>query len=501
MQQLQTANAVCLQSGTGSGKTVIAGKIIQQYPDKVLFLVNRTALIGQTYETLIALGIKTAVIHSTYNNTVNGLRVNKNVDDAQVIITLVNTWGNVENKTDANLLIIDEAHKSTSQTYQELRDYYPNAKRIGLTATPGRAKNKDGEDLAGWYENNLINTVSIKELIRLGRLVQPQYVNLENNSHIVQSWLKLTKGYENRRTIVFGESIKHIQEIAQSFSEYGIKSSVILSATEDGDESQTLNQRNEIYKQFRNGEVEVLLSVNALCEGFDEEQTQFLLLCRNIGKDNVPLYHQMVGRVLRSHPSKTHGVVVDFKENLKRFGPIEEWDWDSFYDGKNQFVSLNPGDEVRSSTWANAKHVYVSCSYCFHVYDAKKHDECTHCQTPHNIRTYVYAGKSRQKFMNFINQHEKAKTFFLNVVRNNNSVKRQTVKKITKAALHTEIARAEWINMFFEKANYAQKHNKTEEFNKMIGFELFRNSEYRTGMLKALAQNPNAKQEEKIYYE
>src|SRR5690606_18956576 len=60
---------------------------------------------------------------------------------------------------------------------------------------------------------------------------------------------------------------------------------------------------------FETGELEVLVNCMVLTEGFDEPSASCAIIARPT--KSAALYVQMVGRVLRKHPSKRDALVLD----------------------------------------------------------------------------------------------------------------------------------------------------------------------------------------------
>ena len=73
-----------------------------------------------------------------------------------------------------SLIVIDEAHHALAETYKELWLHYPNAKKLGMTATPCRMNHKGFTDLF----DTLITSDSIADFIRQGWLSVFDYVSI-----------------------------------------------------------------------------------------------------------------------------------------------------------------------------------------------------------------------------------------------------------------------------------------------------------------------------------
>ena len=410
----QGVRAVLLQSATASGKTVIAFDTIRDHlaeddNNKVLFLVNLQVLVGQSYDTGMLFGIKSSVLHDDISETKNGESLEFDTG-RKVLITMPETMVNTMNETNKlsntaewfkfkkswvpTLIVIDEAHKATSLMYQIIRDAFPNAFILGLTATPYRDKNKEGEHLTEWYGDNLVTTISVTELIELGRLVQPIYkqFNYENDK-LVDVWKSVTADHENKSTIIFTQDTQHSLKIEEAFLSQGISAKVVTSGSDSFEEvvaSQSVKVRNGIYKDFDDGKITVLISVVALCEGFNCPRAHFCFLARTVG--NIALYHQMIGRVLRAYEGKQEGFVCDFFNNLTTHGHIEDYQW-TLKSPVVETANTNNGRELSVTEFNRAKRVYHCCTgkkadgmVCASVYDIKKNSTCKFCNTPHDAK-------------------------------------------------------------------------------------------------------------------
>ena len=78
---------------------------------------------------------------------------------------LARHWEDVKDEM-PSLIVIDEAHHALADTYAELWRRYPEAKKLGMTATPCRMNGKGFTDLF----DKLISGWSIAEFVRRGYL-------------------------------------------------------------------------------------------------------------------------------------------------------------------------------------------------------------------------------------------------------------------------------------------------------------------------------------------
>ena len=400
IKNLKRGLKVLLYAPTGAGKTVMASAIVEKLkPKKSIFLVNRQVLVSQSYETLIEFDLIPIVFHNTIKKTPFGVVMSDDIENSNVVISLVETLDNSEIDFNVDLIVIDEAHKSTSEMYQLLVQKYPNAMILGLSASPKRQQNKEGESLREWYDVMIVSK-TVKELIAEKRLATPKYHNFSEDDHVVNTWLKMTSLDDNKRTIVFTSDTRHSLAVQKAFSEKGVTCEIITSGTTlDGVKEevscQTINQRNEIFRKFRSGDIDVLISVNALCEGFDEKLAKYCFILRKIGF--VSLFHQICGRVLRIHPQKSEGHIVDFYDNLKTFGPIEEYVWDMNDEGSKEAVVVQNGDSIHYGNFVRKPKIFVTCEECSHVYNVSENDLCPCCEKK-NFVTVTASFKQLQSF-------------------------------------------------------------------------------------------------------
>ena len=135
-QYARGCKKVLLVAPTGSGKTVIASRMIEKAEQKnkaSLFVAHRRELVKQCSTKLHQFGINAGVImagitgvwhYDTQIASIQTFISRKDDDDFY--------------KPKADLLIIDEAHRSTSKSFRKLLAEYPDAYVVGLTATPLR---------------------------------------------------------------------------------------------------------------------------------------------------------------------------------------------------------------------------------------------------------------------------------------------------------------------------------------------------------------------------
>jgi DNA repair protein RadD len=337
MEQIDAAvatgsRAPLLVLPTGAGTTVIAANFIKQQIDRgkrCMFLAPRRELIGQASRTLMGLGIDHGVILAGADGH-GGL-----YEQVQVasIDTLLSRMVRRKRLTlpDPHVIIVDEAHLSITKTRTALLSRWPDALKIGLTATPSR---KDGRALGVLYDR-LIEPVTVAELQCEGYLCKARYFSIsepdlkrvrtvagdyhqgeleeavnrpELVGDVVQTWLQRAAG---RRTVVFATSIKHSITLAEEFLRAGV-------AAEHVDATTPQEMRDATFTRFRSGKTQVLTNCFLASYGFDLPELSAIILARPT--KSLMLYLQMIGRGLRIADGKTDCFILDHSGAVHRHG-------------------------------------------------------------------------------------------------------------------------------------------------------------------------------------
>jgi len=269
----------------------------------------------------------------------------------------------------ADLIIIDEAHRSRAKTYRALIEAYPGIPIIGMTATPCRG---DGRGLGDIFDV-LIETATTAELIALGYLVptltyaptRPDLtgVRVEHGDYaegqlaermdkaqlvgdVVEHWHCLG---DRRRTVVFASGVRHSLHLRDEFRRSGVRAEHIDGQT-------PTPERDAILAGLTRGEVELVSNWMVLTEGIDLPDLSCLILARPTR--HMGLYRQMVGRGLRPAPGKTDCLVLDHAGAVFEHGFVEEpVDWTLEVDRRAE----NPAHKARAEHKTSALSVCPEC--------------------------------------------------------------------------------------------------------------------------------------------
>ena len=176
-----------------------------------------------------------------------------------------------EIEEEPGMIVIDEAHHALAKTYKEMWERFPNAKFLGLTATPCRLNGKGFTDLF----DVLVQSWSVPEFISKGRLATYDFVSIKSDGvtqrlidslqkrgadgdyqnkemdmllnkkpSIERLYRSLEEFGKDRKGIVYAINIRHANAIAEFYREHGIAAVAIDSKTPS-------SLRKELIERFK----------------------------------------------------------------------------------------------------------------------------------------------------------------------------------------------------------------------------------------------------------
>ena len=127
-----------------------------------------------------------------------------------------------EIEEEPGMIVIDEAHHALAKTYKEMWERFPNAKFLGLTATPCRLNGKGFTDLF----DILVQSWSVPEFISKGRLATYDFVSIKSDGvtqRLIDSLQKrgADGDYQNKEMDMLLNKKPNIERLYQSLEEYG----------------------------------------------------------------------------------------------------------------------------------------------------------------------------------------------------------------------------------------------------------------------------------------
>lgn len=328
---------VMYQLPTGGGKTVIFNEIIRRLNKKgyqTLVMAHRRELISQAASKLYKThGIYPGIIMS-------GTTPNYS---AKIQVASIQTLTRRNKPPGIKVIIIDEAHRSVSDSYVKILEYYPDAYLLGVTATPWRLS---GEGFDHIY-NKLVLGPTIKTLENQKFLSKAIPRVLPMNSEVLKD-LRMSKGdynenelsklYQQKQmlmsmvhnwkkfanglpTVLFCVDIHSAILTEQIYNTAGISARAVVSKKTNMKGVKLKRQRDVDVKDFRAGKYKVFINVGIATEGTDFPFVRCIQLATST--KSLSKYLQMCGRGSRVIPEegKFHYVLLDHGNNFFEHGP------------------------------------------------------------------------------------------------------------------------------------------------------------------------------------
>lgn len=387
-------------SPTGSGKTVLFAHKISEAGGAAVAIAHRKELVTQMSLALAREGVRHRIIgpDATRKQCValHLAELGRDYHQANSPIaaagvnTLVNHDKNDPWLKQVRLWIQDECHHTLSENqWGRACAMFPNARGLGVTATPLRADGKGlGRHADGLFDSMVVGP-SMRDLIDAKYLTD--YRVLAPKSNIDLSRVNVTAGGEyspvplkaaRRASQITGDVVKHYlrcaagklgvtfdtdvesaTDTAAAYRAAGIPAEVVSANTPDA-------LRTAILRKFRNREVLQLVNVDLFGEGFDLPAIEVVSMARPT--QSYALFVQQFGRALRLLDGKEWAIILDHVGNVERHGlPDARREWT--LDRRESRRSSAPKDvePVRTCLNENCFSVYerylTACPHCGHV--------------------------------------------------------------------------------------------------------------------------------------
>ena len=372
-EAFESHQSVMVQMPTGTGKSVLLAEQVKSEERRVKnpcvwIVVHRRELVEQIKETL-AKQLDSSLF--TFPSSLKPLDSSLFPLHSSLIKVFSIQWLSRhyhELDERPSLIIIDEAHHAVARTYKEVMDAYPEAKKLGLTATPCRLNRKGFTDLF----DVLLQSWSYNKFIADGWLSLYDYMSVKADSLDQQMVFGLTKrGADgdfslremsekldvrpsierlcdtvmryapDKKGIVYAIDIKHAEHIAEYYRERGLNAVAISSKT-------PAEERKYIIERFRNSNdslkntncqvldspIRILVNVDLFGEGFDCPDVEFIQLARPTL--SLSKYLQQEGRGMRVYVGKRYCLILDNVGLYRLFGmPSDDRDWQAMFEGKS----------------------------------------------------------------------------------------------------------------------------------------------------------------------
>lgn len=385
---------------TGAGKTFVFANIAAATQGAVAAIAHRAELVSQMSVAFAREGVPHRVIGPA---TLQRACVQAQLDDggksyfdpnAKVAVCSVNTLVRVPASdpwlAQVRLWIQDEAHHVlAANQWGDACAMFPNARGLGVTATPVRA---DGRGLGRHHDgvfDEMIVGPTMRDLIRQGYLTDYRVISAPSDLDLSDVPLSASGDYSppklsaaRRRSRITGDvvreylrhasgklgvtfdvDIESATSTADAFRAAGVPAEVISSKTPEA-------VRRSIMRAFRDRRILQLVNVDLLGEGVDVPAIEVVSFARPT--HSYGLLVQQFGRSLRLCNGKLRAIIIDHVGNVARHRlPDARQSWT--LDRRDKRAKAGPSDAIPVRTCLNEG--------CFSVYE-RILPACPYCGTP-----------------------------------------------------------------------------------------------------------------------
>lgn len=385
---------------TGGGKTFVFSRIASLVNQAVCAIAHRGELVTQISTALAREGVRhrivgpAALARQCTAAHLAELQRDFVEPNSRIVVAGVDTLVKTDPKepwlAQVGLWIQDEAHHVLADNkWGKAAKLFPNARGLGVTATPIRADGKGlGLHADGLFEEMFVGP-TMRELIDQDYLTDykiyapPNDLDLSSvaisaggdfnhdqvaaarkrskiTGDVVQHYLRLARG---KRGVTFDTDVESATNTASEFQAAGVPAQVVHGGTPAALRADTL-------RRFARGEILQLVNVDLFGEGFDLPAIEVVSFARPTM--SFALFCQQFGRALRKLDGKAWAIIIDHVGNTLRHGlPDAARVWS--LDRRERRGSSRPNDVIPTRVCVNPvcngvyERVHSSCPYCGHT--------------------------------------------------------------------------------------------------------------------------------------
>ena len=340
---------------TGCGKSFIALQLMADNKDKrILFMAPTNAIKMQMYNYIA----KYIVGEEPSSNRPARMIADEYFPNLKIMLypSLLRVTDEQMEKLNADIIVMDELHRTGADKWGEkintLLEQNPNAKILGLTATPDRMDDKNVID--DLFEGNIDYELTLVDALRDGIVKAPTYVKCDytlgeylegirtaiSNCNDEQTKKELQEKYDKMRKIVdqadgiselFDKNIEkadgkyiifckdkaHMDELIDKAKEWfgSIDDNPEIYSVFSGEGYTEKDNRKNIenFENSKSDHLKLLFSIEMLNEGLHVEDISGVIMARPT--DSRIIYLQQLGRALSSDTSREKTIVFDLVNN------------------------------------------------------------------------------------------------------------------------------------------------------------------------------------------
>lgn len=344
----ENKNKVIVQP-TAAGKSLVVANIAHRLGEPIIVFQPNSEILVQNYSKYISYGNEASI----YSASKNSREVGK-----VTFATIGSVYKKPELFEQFKYALLDEAHLCSPDEGSMYQQFFNNLniKLLALTATPFRLKSYSFPEphsqlcmlnrMRPRIFHDILFITQIREMVE-GKYWSPLIYRGENfdksnlqlnsngSNYTDQSMIdsmksqniedkiirhvEILKKEGRKKILIFVPTIKQSDQLARKLNTYSLSSN-----TDQKD-------RERYISEFKNGKIQVLVNVNVLSVGFDDQKIDAII-------DAYPTlslarYYQRLGRGVRldlsENPTKKDCIIVDLVGNYDMFGDIQQIEIDT----------------------------------------------------------------------------------------------------------------------------------------------------------------------------
>lgn len=313
-------------SATGTGKTYLSAFDVKSMnPDRVLFIAHREQILNKSL--------------NDYRNLIGGdpadygiYAGNRKDADAKYMFATIQTFSKDNHlkqfSRDAfDYIIIDEAHRSSANSYEKIINYFEPKFLLGMTATPERT---DDNEIFGLFDFNIAYEIRLQQALEAEILSPFHYFGVtdyivdgetisdtsslkdlldeERIQHIIDKLHYYSHAGEHVRGLMFVSNREEAHQLSELLNQRGYKTKSLTGLN-------TQQQREDAVELLEANKLDYLVTVDIFNEGVDIPSINQVVMLRQT--ESSIIFVQQLGRGLRKHEDKEFLTVIDFIGNYK----------------------------------------------------------------------------------------------------------------------------------------------------------------------------------------
>ena len=326
-----------LISATGTGKTYASAFAARELEFKrVLFLVHRNQIVKQalkSYRKVFGGQVSMGMVTGKYQDY-----------DADFVFATIQTLSKTDilsqyNREHWDLIIIDEAHHSSADSYKKIMDYFKPKLWLGMTATPDKGDDHLGDrNIYEIFNHQIAYEIRLQNAMEENLLCPFHYFGLtdleiiadvgKSSEEKVENFRYLTSdervlnvmkqaeffGYSGERVkgLIFCSRIDEARELSVKFNEKGWRTLVLSGGDSEAVRAAAIER---LAGEEKEDALDYIISVDIFSEGVDVPEINQVIMLRPT--ESPIIFIQQLGRGLRKAEDKEYVVVIDFIGNYR----------------------------------------------------------------------------------------------------------------------------------------------------------------------------------------